>query len=869
MFFWHSGPLPWPWQNQTMNGVFSMSNYRMRGLLAALALCLPITAMAQQVGSGAVALTGPGAGASEDFDTLANSHGSTSDVLPTGWYFQEVGNDNANGTYLVDDGSSNSGNTFSYGTSGSSERALGTLASGSVVSTIGAQLRNDSGAVLSDLDISFFVEQWRLGALNGADTLAFAYSTNATSLDSGTWSAFPTLDAVAPVTAGTAGSKLDGNAVANRAQVSATLTGLNLAPGASLWIRWTDINDAGVDDALAIDDVVFGTPVDVPPYLHSSFPEDGGEFPTNASLILTFSEPVDVEGAWFEIQCAASGYYTPSNTTVSGGATVYTLTPNTPLLADDVCELTLETQLIVDQGSEGYELDDPGVIAFTTIAPPPNQAPELLSTVPTQGASNFPSAGDLHAVFNEPVTALAGAFSLTCDESTGIAPSASSSDGGITWTIGTGTALVAGDACTFTIVAELIHDLEGAELVEGAQIAFAVFNAADTSAYYQNVNLSSPEQLRCTLHETIKGHTKYPYEWEKLEIADEAPPGVCAPGNASSENYILDIYRNRCYLKIADRSNPVGPNNYNREHVWPRSLGFKNNSLAAHNDLHMLHLSASDHNGTRDNDPYDNCDSGCTAYGTDANNGVGGPGPSGNSNWSNGSVFEVWDEKKGDMARALFYMAIRYEGIDSEDAHDGNIPNLELTDNMSLIKITSNTASHAYMGRLSTLLQWHALDAPDERELQRTGVVQSFQGNRNPFIDHPEWATLALFQSSQPATCILNEQPPVATSDSYSTAQDAPLTEPSSTGVLSNDTDAEGAPMSAERVTNASNGNAILAANGSFTYTPEAGFCGTDSFTYRTSDGVRWSAPATVTITVGSDCETGVSDIFADGFEQD
>src|SRR5699024_8739032 len=138
-------------RSRQMNGVFSMSNYRMRGLLAALALCLPVSAMAQQVGSGAVALTGPGAGASEDFDTLANSHGSTSDVLPTGWYFQEVGNSNANGTYLVDDGTSNSGNTFSYGSSGNSDRALGALASGSVQSTIGAQLRNDSGSHLSEL----------------------------------------------------------------------------------------------------------------------------------------------------------------------------------------------------------------------------------------------------------------------------------------------------------------------------------------------------------------------------------------------------------------------------------------------------------------------------------------------------------------------------------------------------------------------------------------------------------------------------------------------------------------------------------------------------------------------------------------------
>ena len=157
----------------------------------------------------------------------------------------------------------------------------------------------------------------------------------------------------------------------------------------------------------------FGPAVDIPPYLADSFPENGDtDFPANASLILTFSEPVDVDGTWFEIQCAASGYYTPSNTTVTGDPTVHYLTPNTPFLADDDCELTLDTALITDRGSQAYELDDPGTIAFATVAPPPNEAPELVSTVPLQGTSNFPSAGDLRAVFNEPVTPVAGAFTL-------------------------------------------------------------------------------------------------------------------------------------------------------------------------------------------------------------------------------------------------------------------------------------------------------------------------------------------------------------------------------------------------------------------------------------------------------------------------
>ena len=54
------------------------------------------------------------------------------------------------------------------------------------------------------------------------------------------------------------------------------------------------------------------------------------------------------------------------------------------------------------------------------------------------------------------------------------------------------------------------------------------------------------------------------------------------------------------------------------------------------------------------------------------------------------------------------------------------------------------------------MVAWHQADPPDAAELARNEVIYSFQGNRNPFIDHPEWATNALFTSAKPATCQLN-----------------------------------------------------------------------------------------------------------------
>ena len=90
---------------------------------------------------------------------------------------------------------------------------------------------------------------------------------------------------------------------------------------------------------------------------------------------------------------------------------------------------------------------------------------------------------------------------------------------------------------------------------------------------------------------------------------------------------------------------------------------------------------------------------------------------------------------------------------------------------------------------------------------------------------------------------------PTAADDAYSTAEDTTLTV-TAPGVLGNDTDPDGDPLSAVLVSGPSHGSLTLNANGSFTYTPAADYNGSDSFTYRASDGTLDSNPATVTITV-------------------
>ncbi|WP_124728240.1 cadherin-like domain-containing protein [Staphylospora marina] len=92
-------------------------------------------------------------------------------------------------------------------------------------------------------------------------------------------------------------------------------------------------------------------------------------------------------------------------------------------------------------------------------------------------------------------------------------------------------------------------------------------------------------------------------------------------------------------------------------------------------------------------------------------------------------------------------------------------------------------------------------------------------------------------------------QPPVANDDSYTTTVNTPLTVPAS-GVLENDTDPNGDPLTALLVTGPTNGTLVLNPDGSFIYTPNDGFEGTDSFTYQASDGSALSNVATVTIDV-------------------
>jgi len=300
------------------------------------------------------------------------------------------------------------------------------------------------------------------------------------------------------------------------------------------------------------------------------------------------------------------------------------------------------------------------------------------------------------------------------------------------------------------LVAVTAYDSQGYESwYSNIETAQALSIPTAPPDYYDSVDTTSAATLRATLHDLIDDHTRFPYTsmatdtWDILETADADPNN---PAN------ILDVYRNASYLKHGG-----GVGVYNREHTWPKSYGFpiKNAGNYPYTDCHQLFLCDSGYNTVRSNKPYRYCAPEREEWETESNNGQGGGSGTypGNSNWTSGSytagTWETWNGRRGDVARALFYMDVRYEG--GTHGVTGAIePDLVLTDNEATIE-NSNTGeneSAGYMGMLSVLLQWHLEDPVDALEQHRNDVIYSHQDNRNPFIDHPEWVELVFTQAT-------------------------------------------------------------------------------------------------------------------------
>ncbi len=233
---------------------------------------------------------------------------------------------------------------------------------------------------------------------------------------------------------------------------------------------------------------------------------------------------------------------------------------------------------------------------------------------------------------------------------------------------------------------------------------------ADLLAYYAPASGLVASALQNALHNIIDNHTVVDYSNvdEVMEIID-----------AADANNVRLIYSNATLPKTAFGAS--GASVWNREHVWPRSDGVGDEG-ADYSDIHHLFPCQAEVNSLRSNFPFDE--------GSNA----GTSNPFAPESTLDGNSWEPLDRDKGIVARAQLYMMTRYDGSDA------------LTSDLLL---ADNTNPVGTQGVLTTLLEWNRMFPPTDYERNRNnaiyggvavGAITYAQGNRNPFIDFPQFA---------------------------------------------------------------------------------------------------------------------------------
>jgi endonuclease I len=249
--------------------------------------------------------------------------------------------------------------------------------------------------------------------------------------------------------------------------------------------------------------------------------------------------------------------------------------------------------------------------------------------------------------------------------------------------------------------------------------------------YYNTANGLHGADLQEALHEIIKDHHVVTYNniWSFFEQTDKKPNGkvwdIYSDVPGGTPPYVYNFVTDQCgnYSQEGDC--------YNREHSFPSSW-FGGNNLPMYTDMHHIFPTDGFVNNKRDNYPYGEASS---ASWTSMNG-----SRLGNSSvvGYNGVVFEPIDAYKGDLARMHFYMATRYLG------EDGNWEGSPSVDGAQLKEWA-----------LIMLYQWHLDDPVSQKEIDRNNAIFQIQQNRNPFVDHPEFAELIWYYTNSAEDFIL------------------------------------------------------------------------------------------------------------------
>jgi len=225
----------------------------------------------------------------------------------------------------------------------------------------------------------------------------------------------------------------------------------------------------------------------------------------------------------------------------------------------------------------------------------------------------------------------------------------------------------------------------------------------ELQSYYADAIGKSGDDLKDSLHTIVLNSAIFLTYSQDYEIMSNTDKDFSQP---DEENVIL------FYLQTSatadSKCHSSSKECWNREHMWPKSLGVGYDSLVnTYTDLHHLRPSDAKVNSDRSNKPYGEAR---TPY-------------SKISGFYSDKFFEVSDELKGNVARAILYMTVRYEG-------DNDEPDLE---------IYANDFSTKYPAELCTMLHWNHIDPVTNKDIRRNDIVQQYQGNRNPFVDNSSW----------------------------------------------------------------------------------------------------------------------------------
>ncbi len=246
------------------------------------------------------------------------------------------------------------------------------------------------------------------------------------------------------------------------------------------------------------------------------------------------------------------------------------------------------------------------------------------------------------------------------------------------------------------------------------------------AGYYDDAEGKVGAELKAALHNIIKGHVEFPYTSSSTDVWDILKETDRDPNNA---NNVILLYTGRSQEKEYqdqgpssdytqyDGGNGTYNDSWNREHVWAKSHGDFGTTKGAGTDVHHLRPADRSVNSDRSNLDFDN---------------GGGLHVEATGCRCDSDSWEPRDAVKGDVARMLFYMAVRYEGDNGE-------PDLEVVDYVTNWGYP-DYPKYPIHGKLSTLLEWHANDPVDDWERNRNDIIFTYQRNRNPFIDHPEFA---------------------------------------------------------------------------------------------------------------------------------